>query len=144
MANEIIKAILAGTLALIMPVGIAHAQSDFDRARDRKSMTDDLYAAYRHYGYVKMCHEGRSFWTTYVSDADFDRARDKILIVETDTLAWLNDTWNKDQNVDTESLFGKAMDSLYGATIDKENCRSELLQLFQTKSSAGKVIKKDF
>jgi hypothetical protein len=108
-------------------------------------MTDSLYAAYRHYAYVKTCHERRGWWTTYISDAELDRAKDKILIIETDTLAWLNDAWEKDQNVDTDSLFNKAVDSLNGVVIDEKNCHSELVQLFQTKSSAGKVdIKKDF
>ena len=131
-------------LPLIVPTGIAHAQSDFERERDRKPMTDALYEAYRRYGYIKICHERQHFWATYISDDELAHAKDKILVIETDTLAWLNDFLHKDRNVDTDSLFSKAMDSLYGATIDEKSCRSELLQLFQTKSSAGKAIKKDF
>ena len=115
------------------------------RELDRPAMTDNLYAAYRHYSYVKTCHEQRGWWTTYISDAELARSKDKILIIETDTLASLNDAWHKDQNVDTDSLFNKAVGSLDGAVIDEKNCHSELLQLLQTKSSVGKVImKKDF
>jgi hypothetical protein len=109
------------TLPLSMPVRIARAQSEFERERDRQSMTDALYEAYRHYGYVKLCHERQHFWATYVSDDELAHAKDKILIIETDALAWLNDAWNHDQNVDTDSLFNRAVDSLYGATIDEKS-----------------------
>ncbi|XIA67393.1 hypothetical protein ACFIOY_17995 [Bradyrhizobium sp. TZ2] len=74
-----------------MQADITRAQSDFDRERDRKSMTDALYEAYRHYGHIKMCHERQRFWRTYISGDELQYAKDKILIIETDTLVWLND-----------------------------------------------------
>ncbi len=104
--------LISGMLAIWAIPACADSDSEW-ASIDRPSMMDALYVAYRHYGYVKTCHERQHVWATYVSDDELDHAKEKILIIETDTL--------------------------------KENCHAELMQLFQTKSSAGKVkMKKDF
>jgi hypothetical protein len=108
----VILAGLACALAALLGIHIAQAQSDFDREKDRKSMTEALYAAYRDYQYVKLCHDRQHFWATLISDDELQKAKEKILVVETDTLAWLNDAWHKEQNVDTDALYAAAGESL--------------------------------
>src|ERR1700760_2556631 len=76
----------------------AHA---YDGDDSRKTMTDALYAAYQDYAYIKLCHDGQHFWSTLISDDDLQKAKEKIVVIETEALALLNDAWNKEQNVDT-------------------------------------------
>jgi hypothetical protein len=100
-----------------------------------------LYRAYRRYAYIKACYEMRlGYAMIYITDAELDRAREKITGIEKDALAEIG---GKDFN--TTSLFSRAVDANHGMSASYDACHIELRNILGTKSNGGNyVLEKDF
>jgi hypothetical protein len=96
---------------------------DFDKVRDSHDNAEALLAAYKRYAVVKYCNQTRQgYVAVYVNDIELDRARTAVKAIEDKVVA-------ADKDLNTDTLWKRALSELNGVDISRDQCQLSLHEL---------------